>query len=30
MDALKMLGMGLIALSFIIPILLTNENSETL
>jgi hypothetical protein len=30
MDALKMLGMGLIALAFIIPILLTNENSETL
>ena len=30
MDALKMLGMGLICLSFIIPMLLTNENSETL
>ena len=29
MDALKMLGMGLIALSFIIPMLLKHENSET-
>ena len=29
MTALKMLGYCLIAISFIIPILLTNENSET-